>query len=165
MKIEFTAHALRRMRERNLNRRQVKEFIGKPDSVEISKKASSRFLIKKRYHHRKLGKDHLLMAICERAGDTLVVVTIIDTSQVKKYSWRMVKIGYDKAARILSFRIGRGKSVDSDVQDNVVIDRDKEGRIVNVEIMDVGLEEFKKARSHIRKLPHLDQVGVQEARQ
>lgn len=70
----------------------------------------------------------------------------------------MVKIGYDKEARILSFRIGRGKSVDSDVQDTVVIDRDKQGRIVNVEIMDVGIEEFKKARPNMRKVAHLDPV-------
>jgi len=70
----------------------------------------------------------------------------------------MVKIEYDKEAKILSFRIGRGKSVDSDVQDNVVIDRDKQGRIVNVEIMDVGVEEFKKARPNMRKVAHLDPV-------
>ncbi|HEY4517075.1 MAG TPA: DUF2283 domain-containing protein [Candidatus Paceibacterota bacterium] len=73
----------------------------------------------------------------------------------------MVKIDYDKEARILSFRIGRGKSVDSDVQDNVVIDRDKQGRIVNVEIMDVGIDEFKKARPGMRKIAHLDPVEVQ----
>ncbi|HEY4517074.1 MAG TPA: DUF4258 domain-containing protein [Candidatus Paceibacterota bacterium] len=86
MKIEFTNHALQRARERNLSRRQVEGFIKKPDSVEISAKNSSRFLIKKRYHHSKLGREHLLMAICERTGDTLIVVTIIDTSQVRKYS-------------------------------------------------------------------------------
>jgi len=68
----------------------------------------------------------------------------------------MMKVEYNKKTGILSFRIGRGRSVDSDVQDTVVIDRDKQGRIVNVEIMDVGIEEFRKARSHIRKLSHLD---------
>ena len=72
----------------------------------------------------------------------------------------MVKIDYDKEARILSFRIGRGKSVDSDVQDNVVIDRDKQGRIVNVEIMDVGIEEFRKAEPHMRHNAHFDTVEV-----
>ena len=72
----------------------------------------------------------------------------------------MVKIGYDKKARTLSFRISRGRSVDSDVQDNVVIDRDKNGRIVNVEIMDVGLEEFKKARPNMRKIAHLNPIVV-----
>jgi len=86
MKIAFTDHALRRMSERNLSRRQVEGFIKKPDSVETSARNSSRFLIKKRYPHRTLGREHLLMAICERTGDTLVVVTIIDTSQIRKYS-------------------------------------------------------------------------------
>ena len=72
----------------------------------------------------------------------------------------MVKIGYDKKARILSFRLGVGKSVDSDVQDTVVIDRDKKGRVVNVDIMDVGIEEFKKARSRVRNITHLPAVEV-----
>lgn len=74
------------MRERSLTRKQVEAFVRNPDSVEVSTKNSSRFLIKRRYHNRELGKDHLLMAICERVGDTLLVVTIIDTSQIRKYS-------------------------------------------------------------------------------
>ncbi|OGG54252.1 hypothetical protein A3H16_01590 [Candidatus Kaiserbacteria bacterium RIFCSPLOWO2_12_FULL_53_8] len=72
----------------------------------------------------------------------------------------MVKIGYDKEARVLSFRIGRGKSVDSDVEDSVVIDRDKKGRIVNVEIMDISIDEFRKAQPHMRKIAHLDPAEV-----
>ena len=60
----------------------------------------------------------------------------------------MVKIAYDKKTRILSLRLSRKKSVDSDVQDNVVIDRDADGNIVNVEIMDVDMGEFKRVRSH-----------------
>ena len=85
-KIEFTDHAQRRMRERNLTRKQVVEFVKNPDSVEISTKNSSRSLLKKRYRNKALGKDHLLMAICERSGDALLVVTIIDTSRITKYS-------------------------------------------------------------------------------
>lgn len=56
----------------------------------------------------------------------------------------MVKIAYDKKARVLSLRLSFKKSVDSDVQNNVIIDRDKEGKIVNVEIMDVDIGEFKR---------------------
>lgn len=59
----------------------------------------------------------------------------------------MVKIAYDKKTRILSLRLSRKKSVDSDVQDNVVIDRDADGNIVNVEIMDVDMGEFKRVQS------------------
>lgn len=56
----------------------------------------------------------------------------------------MVKITYDRKSRILSLRLSRKKSVDSDVQENVVIDRDKEGSIVNVDVMDVDVGEFKR---------------------
>ena len=59
----------------------------------------------------------------------------------------MVKVTYDKNAKILSFRLSSKKSVDSDVQENVVIDRDRDGTIVNIEIMDVGIGEFRKAKS------------------
>ena len=57
-----------------------------------------------------------------------------------------MKIAYDKKARILSLRLSGKKSVDSDVQGNVVIDRDREGSIVNVDVMDVGLDEFKRVQ-------------------
>ena len=63
----------------------------------------------------------------------------------------MVKIAYDKKSRILSLRLSRSKSVDSDVQDNVVIDRDKKGNVVNVEIMDVDMGEFIRVQSVGRK--------------
>ena len=58
----------------------------------------------------------------------------------------MVKITYDRKSRILSLRLSRKKSVDSDVQDNVVIDRDKKGSVVNVDVMDVDFGEFKRAQ-------------------
>ena len=63
----------------------------------------------------------------------------------------MVKIAYDKKLRILSLRLSRNRSVDSDVQDNVVIDRDKKGNVVNVEIMDVDFGEFKRVQYIGRK--------------
>ncbi|MDP3645685.1 MAG: DUF2283 domain-containing protein [bacterium] len=61
----------------------------------------------------------------------------------------MVKIAYDKRARILSLRLSAKKSVDSEVEDTIVIDRDKDGSIVNVDIMDVGLDEFQRTRTHV----------------
>jgi len=59
----------------------------------------------------------------------------------------MVKITYDKQARVLGFRLSAKKGVDSEVEDTVVIDRDKDGNIVNIEIMDVGIDEFRKAKA------------------
>lgn len=56
----------------------------------------------------------------------------------------MTKIKYDKEAKILSIRLSDKKSVDSDAENNIVIDYDKDGKVVNIEIMDINLNEFKK---------------------
>jgi len=56
------------------------------------------------------------------------------------------KIHYDKKANILSMRLSKKKSVDSDMKDNIVIDYDEKGEIVNIEIMKVSLGEFIGAR-------------------
>lgn len=54
------------------------------------------------------------------------------------------KISYDDEARILSIRTSTSESVDSDIYGNVVVDYDKDGQIVNVDIMEVSLAEFKR---------------------
>lgn len=72
----------------------------------------------------------------------------------------MVKVVYDKEAKILSFRLSPKKSVDSEVEDNVVIDRDKSGTIVNIDILDVGMREFRKAKSRMGGIVRLDPVDV-----
>ena len=51
----------------------------------------------------------------------------------------MPKIQYDKKTKTLSIRLSNKQSVDSDVRGNVVIDYDREGNVVNVEIMKFGL--------------------------
>jgi len=52
------------------------------------------------------------------------------------------KIHYDKKSNILSIRLSRKKSVDSDIKDNIVIDYDEKGEIVNIDIMKINLREF-----------------------
>jgi len=64
----------------------------------------------------------------------------------------MAKISYDKKSKILSIRLDNKKSIDSDVRGNVVIDYDKEGRIVNIEIMNISLEEFKNTSVYLNKI-------------
>jgi len=86
MKVTFTAHAKRRMRERNLKQKQIRAFVQDPDGVEISSKNTKRFLVKKRYFNATFKKPRLLIAICEQEGNSIVVVTVIDTSKVEKYS-------------------------------------------------------------------------------
>lgn len=61
----------------------------------------------------------------------------------------MTKIKYDKEVEILSLRLSDRKSVDSDVRDNVVVDYDKDGKVVNIEIMNISLEEFKKTDNYL----------------
>jgi len=52
------------------------------------------------------------------------------------------KINYISDQNIVSFRFNRNKSVDSDIQGNVVIDYDKNGRVVNIDVMNINLANF-----------------------
>ncbi len=54
------------------------------------------------------------------------------------------KVSYDSDAKILSIRVSSKKSVDSDIHGNVVVDYGKDGQLVNVDIMDISLSEFKR---------------------
>ncbi|KKP32459.1 MAG: hypothetical protein A2312_03595 [Candidatus Staskawiczbacteria bacterium RIFOXYB2_FULL_32_9] len=56
-------------------------------------------------------------------------------------------IKYDKEAKILSIRVSDKKSVDSDAKGNVVIDYDKNGNVVNIDVMKISLDEFSKIES------------------
>lgn len=56
----------------------------------------------------------------------------------------MAKIVYDSEVKILSIRLSKNKSVDSDVKDNVVLDYDKDGKLVNIDVMRVNLEDVLK---------------------
>lgn len=63
------------------------------------------------------------------------------------------KITYDSESRILSLRLSKAQSVDSDVHENIVIDYDARGNPVNIEIMDCSLSEFRRVvpvRRYIR---------------
>ena len=61
------------------------------------------------------------------------------------------KISYDSESQILSIRLSEKKSVDSDIYGNVVVDYDHNGKMVNVDIMDISLNEFKREPA-IKKL-------------
>ncbi len=56
------------------------------------------------------------------------------------------KIEYDKEARALSLSISSAKSVDSDIRGNVVIDYDKNGSAVRVNVYDFDFRAFQKSR-------------------
>jgi uncharacterized protein YuzE len=59
------------------------------------------------------------------------------------------KIKYDPKSNILSIRLSKKKSVDSDIKGNIVIDYDENGEIVNIEIMKINLEEFGQIKQLI----------------
>jgi len=61
----------------------------------------------------------------------------------------MSKINYDQEAKIMTIQVSGKKSVDSDVQDNIVVDYDRKGEITKIEIMNVGLNEFRKNKKKL----------------
>ena len=61
----------------------------------------------------------------------------------------MPKINYDQEAEILSIKISNKKSVDSDMQKNIVIDYDKDGNVAKIEIMNVNLNEFEREKNYL----------------
>lgn len=72
----------------------------------------------------------------------------------------MTKIKYDKETKILSIHLSNKPSVDSEARGNVVIDYDKEGKIVNVEIMRISLDEFKKTGAYLDQILRRENVAV-----
>ncbi|MBU4332227.1 DUF2283 domain-containing protein [Patescibacteria group bacterium] len=56
------------------------------------------------------------------------------------------EIKYDKDSKVVSIRVGRKRSVDSDVKGNVVVDYDADGEMVNIDIMEISLAEFSKIK-------------------
>jgi len=56
----------------------------------------------------------------------------------------MVKITYDPEVNITMIYFNKEEIVDSDIQDNCVIDYAKNGRIVSIEILDFNLEKSLK---------------------
>ncbi|MEK7482567.1 MAG: DUF2283 domain-containing protein [Patescibacteria group bacterium] len=54
------------------------------------------------------------------------------------------QIKYDKNSNIVSIRVSAEKSVDSDVKNNVVVDYDENGEIVNIDIMKIGISQFRQ---------------------
>ena len=54
------------------------------------------------------------------------------------------KISYDKESNVLSIAMKRGKSVDSDIAGNVVIDYDKKGEAIRVNLYNFSFALFRE---------------------
>ena len=61
------------------------------------------------------------------------------------------KIHYNKASSILSIEMKRGKSVDSDIQGNVVLDYDHKGKIVRINLYQFNFDAFRKSRRTLQR--------------
>ncbi|MFA5948112.1 MAG: DUF2283 domain-containing protein [Candidatus Gracilibacteria bacterium] len=54
----------------------------------------------------------------------------------------MSEIAYDKETKILSITVNYNKIIDSDINNDLVIDYDKDGKIVNIDVLNINLEEL-----------------------
>ena len=69
------------MRERGISEKYIKAAVDNPYKLGYDSKG--RVLIKKLYYRNK--KERLLLIIGELITDILEIVTVIDTSKIKKY--------------------------------------------------------------------------------
>lgn len=69
------------MEERSISEDLLKDALENPTKVGYD--AKGRVLIKKSY--RKEGKNRLLLIVAEEVNDIFEIITIVDTSKIKKY--------------------------------------------------------------------------------
>lgn len=71
-----------------------------------------------------------------------------------------VKISYDKVSGVFSMDFGKAKSSDSDINGNIVIDYDKKGRIVQLNIYDFSFDDFKENKGIIEDFTRYVKMSV-----
>ncbi len=81
MRFTFSSHALERMRERAIPKELIDEALREP--TKVSYDANGRTLVKKLYLKKNVKR--LLLIAGETHDDTFHIITVIDTSKVKKY--------------------------------------------------------------------------------
>ncbi len=79
----LTAHAKQRIKERIISMELIDEALRNPTAVLYDTNDKERVLIKKLY--KKKGKPRLVLIAGIYRGSTLKILTIIETSKVKKY--------------------------------------------------------------------------------
>jgi hypothetical protein len=81
MNYVLTTHAKRRLNERGISRRFLEEALRTPTKILYDE--NGRLMVKKLYV--KGNRERLLLIIGEVLGNKLKIITIIDTSKVRKY--------------------------------------------------------------------------------
>ncbi|PIR44641.1 MAG: hypothetical protein COV10_04020 [Candidatus Vogelbacteria bacterium CG10_big_fil_rev_8_21_14_0_10_51_16] len=65
-----------------------------------------------------------------------------------------VKISYDKESEVLSLVLKKGRSVDSMLQGNTVLDIDKNGEVVRIDIYEYDFEAFRPMQKKLSSFAH-----------
>lgn len=81
MEYILTKHANERMEERYISKRLLESALNEPTKLSYDRKGN--VLLKKIY--KKKDKKRLLLVVVERLDNKVKVITIIDTSKIKKY--------------------------------------------------------------------------------
>ena len=70
------------------------------------------------------------------------------------------KISYDKESEVLSLEISKSKSVDSDIQGNVVIDYGKKGEVVRINLYSFSFDDFKNGHRALKDFARDSKIPV-----
>lgn len=81
MNFIFTAHAKRRMAERSISSKMVYEALRNPAKVLYDD--DNKILFKKLYKSKRFNR--LLLVVAEEERNRFKIITVIDTSKIKKY--------------------------------------------------------------------------------
>jgi len=81
MKYVIKPHARKRMRERSISEKLIYDTIA--NSTKVLYDDNGRILFKKLYKNQDI--DRLLLIVAESKKDVLEIVTVIETSKIKKY--------------------------------------------------------------------------------
>jgi len=81
MRYILTKHAKARMGERSISKKLIEGALHNP--TRVSYDSTGKMLLKKLYTKR--GKEYLLVIVCDQYREELRIITIIETSKVKKY--------------------------------------------------------------------------------
>lgn len=61
-----------------------------------------------------------------------------------------LKIAYDKESGVLSVELRKARSVDSDISGNVVVDYDRKGEIVRINLYQFRFNQFRNGSRALR---------------
>lgn len=71
-----------------------------------------------------------------------------------------LKISYDKESGVLSLQVKKGKSADSDIQKNIVIDYDKRGEIIRINLYNFSFDSFQNNLTALKQFASSSKTPV-----